>query len=918
MAALALAPKHKLKKTIPRKVASYTSKDITTLRFPDNVRSNPSMYLGSVDAAGVWLTCRELLDNALDEHLAGRNDAVLLHVDKDGSYWVQDRGNGVPQGIKKFVLHVNGKDVQSKMPTMQAVFGELHTSGKYRSDAYATSVGTHGIGAKGTNATAEFFDVFTCYEGKWYTIGFKKGKITTHVAPCKPPKGPDGKLVKRGTLIHFKPDPTIFTVKSFPPEMVMQWADVMSHLNPGFAIIVSSPKGKRQFLSKIGPVGYVQQRIEKLKTEAERLMFEYKSDLADVVVAFSNYDGCDVRGFTNGLNNPQGGKHLDAVTGALYAGLKPYIKTKKVEGKVVPVFREADFKEGLVGLVNAKLHKAEFSSQDKARLTDARMGAVFEKELTVATLKFFKDNKALAIRLCARATKLNELKTKFTLSKNAASTLNAMKRNGLPAKYAGFDSKTKIEDRELFIVEGDSAGGTVKKARFAYQAVLPLKGKIMNALKDAKGKTMESEEILNILAAIGFDPKAVDPYAKLTVGKIVCLADPDPDGPFVGDTAIRVRHAVREGIDAPVEIKDGCVPIQMLAEWASTGSDTFEVPVWHNNKEIWAPATAHLVKNVDQLVALEIGKTKVRVDRSHRFQCVFTRAMRGRDVDDVDDDGRLVWCRAEDLKVGDRIYCPAFNGKRNGSKIDVATTDKETGLGFQPVSKMRIQDLTVPVPVYCLTVPQYHSFIMPSGIVSANCHINSLLLTLFYRYLPELFSRGMVFVANSPEFYSIHSNQLVTGESLTDMSKKLKAIKAPASVAINHIKGWGEINAPLMKILAMDPATRKLIKIAAIAHEDKVDFERLMNDDVAYRREMLGLPSNAPMSDDEAPKARVARKVPVVAKRAAKVTNGLRPVGKTKRRVVEDDDEETDDERRERKQYRQGMAVRGNRALGIS
>ena len=860
------------KVAVKGKPASYTSKDITTLRFPDNVRSNPSMYLGSVDAAGVWLTARELLDNALDEALAGRNDAVMLHVDKDGSYWVLDRGNGVPQGVKKFTVHVNGKDVDTKMPTMQAVFGELHTSGKYRSDAYATSVGTHGIGAKGTNATSEFFDVHTFFEGKWYTIGFKKGKLTTHVTQCRAPKGPDGKILKKGTMIHFKPDPTIFTVKSFPPSMVMEWADVMSHLNPGFAIIVSSPKGKRQFLSKVGPAGYVTQRIEKLKTEAERLMFEYKSDLADVVVAFSNYDGCDVRGFTNGLNNAQGGKHLDAVTGALYAGLKPYIKTKKVEGKAVPVFREADFKEGLVGLVNAKLHKAEFSSQDKARLTDARMGAAFEKELTIATVKFFKENKALAQRLCARATKLNELKTKFTLSKKAASTLNAMKRNGLPAKYAGFDSKTKTEDRELFIVEGDSAGGTVKKARYAYQAVLPLKGKIMNALKDGKGKTLESEEILNILAAIGFDVKATDPYAKLTVGKIVCLADPDPDGPFVGDTKIRVNHdrkAGEPGESFPI-VHRGEVSIATLADWTVSGTP-FEVPVWHNGKEIWAPATASLVKNVDRLVALEIGKTKIRVDESHRFQCVFTKAMRGRDVDDVEGEDKLVWVRAEDLKVGDRIYCPSNNGTR-----DISLTDKESKLGYQPVSKMRIQNLDQPVPVYCLTVQKYHHFMLPSGIVSANCHINSLLLTLFYRYLPELFSRGMVFVANSPEFYSIHKNQLVTGESLSDMGKKLKKIGAPASITVQHIKGWGEINAPLMKILAMDPATRKLIKIAAIQHDDKVDFERLMNDDVAYRRDMLGLPQNATGGEEEeAPAKKVAARKQVAAKKTAarKVAN---------------------------------------------
>ena len=344
-------------KPATKKALKYDSDSIQTLRFPENVRSNPSMYLGSVDAAGVWLTARELLDNFIDEAMARRATKGWLHIDKDGSYWVLDDGKGVPQGIKTFTLHVNGKDMKSKMPTMQAVFGELHTSGKYRDDAYTTSVGTHGIGAKGTNATSLFFDVFTCYEGKWYTIGFKKGKMTQPVAPCKAPKGPDGKLVKNGTVIHFKPDPTIYTVKSFPPAMAVNWARIMTYLNPGIAIRLSSAKNDKTFVAKRGIIEYIEARLAELKVASdnvEKIMFQHSTALADIIIAFSGHDSADVRGFTNGLYNGDGGKHVDSVTGALYAGLQPFIKTKKVDGKNVPVFREADLKEGMVGLVNAK------------------------------------------------------------------------------------------------------------------------------------------------------------------------------------------------------------------------------------------------------------------------------------------------------------------------------------------------------------------------------------------------------------------------------------------------------------------------------------------------------------------------------------------------------------------------------------
>lgn len=631
-----------------KKPISYDSSHIESLSGLDGIRKNPAMYLGSTDGAGVFLTARELLDNALDEHFAGRNTAVWLHIDKDGSFWVADKGQGIPQGIKEVHIHVNGKDVINKVPTMQAVFGELHTSGKYRSDAYKVSIGTHGVGSKGTNATSEFFNVVTCYKKKWYSIGFTKGRLTSPVkALLKAPNGPDGKPLNGGTCIHYKPDPKIFSVKTFPPSMMVDWAEIMSYLNPGFAIIVSSPKGRKLFMSKLGPAEYVTNRVKSLKAELlEDTFFDYRSDLADVVVSFTSYDGCDIRGFTSGLANPQGGTHVNSVNSALYDGLKAALT--KLKKKVT--FSTSDFKEGLVGLVNAKLHKAQYSSQDKARLTDSRTGADFTKALTVATTAFFLKNKSLTLKLHERATQLNALKIDFNKSKKLIKALNAIRSKGMPGKYAPANKGIKAADRELFLVEGDSAGGSVKTARLPFQAVLPLKGKVMNAVKAKGGKALESEEITHILGAIGFDPKAADPYEKLQVGKICLLADPDPDG----------------------------------------------------------------------------------------------------------------------------------------------------------------------------------------------CHINVLLLALFYRYLPRLFELGMIYVVETPEFYAIYKDTVFSGANLSSVSAKMKAANVPASIDIHHIKGWGEISPQLLCMLALAPSSRTLIQINPINSED-ADFDKLMNDDVEFRKALLGI-----------------------------------------------------------------------------
>jgi len=642
------------------KKLDYDSSHIQSLGGLEGVRTNASMYLGSTDASGVFLAVRELLDNGLDEHLAGRNSAVRLHIDKDGSYWVLDKGTGIPQGIKELHVSVNGKNVVNKVQTMQAVFGELHTSGKYRTEAYKVAVGTHGIGSKGTNATAEFFEASTFYKGAWYSVSFKKGRLTSPVTKLKAaPKGPDGTKLTSGTCIHFKPDSSIFSAKSFPPSMATDWAEIMAYLNPGFAIIISSPKGKKTFFSKTGPTEYVSNRITKLKAErVSEKQFEYKSDLADVVVAFTNCDGCDIRGFTNGLANTEGGTHLSSVTSSMFAGLTQALvkmgkerlvqSTKKGEKK--PLFTAADFKEGLLGLVNAKLHKAQFSGQNKAKLTDSRMGKEFAAELTKACVEFFTKNKTLALAMAERATKLNGLKFNFAKSKKLVASLSQLKRKGMPVKYVPPNKSTKVSEREIFIVEGDSAGGPAKQARYPYQGILPIRGKIKNVIAAKGDKGLESEDILHILGAMGFDPKSEDPYSKLQVSKIILLADPDPDG----------------------------------------------------------------------------------------------------------------------------------------------------------------------------------------------YHINSLLLGLNYKYLPEAFSRGMVYVAKTPEYYSIYKGKLYTADGALALRKKLDLAKVPASVETIHIKGWGEIDPVVMRILAMNPDTRTLIRIKPLKDSDK-EFRDLMSESPESRRKLAGM-----------------------------------------------------------------------------
>ena len=379
------------------KVRKYDSKSITSYAFPENLRRFPSMYIGSTDSHGLFLILRELLDNAVDEYLADRATAVQVYFD-EGSYWVHDNGTGIPQGIKKLKVMVHGKEVVSKMPTMQAIFGTLHTSGKH-GEAYGVSRGVHGCGSKATNALSLSFKVWTKYQGDWYHIAFAKGKLTTDgVVRAKPPKNqPFDKIVK-GSLIYFEPDTSIFTAKKFAGSLISEWSKITSYLSPKFKITLISSKNPKKpivYYSENGPRDYINERIDELKVKPikAKLYFEAHNELVDTVVAFTDYDGCDLKGYTNGLANAEGGTHVNGVQNGMMRALKPFAKKKHK-------FTAHEFKDGLLGIVNAKLSGAKFSSQEKIKLADPRFDKDFEDWIYKQATIFFKKNPKLANELC--------------------------------------------------------------------------------------------------------------------------------------------------------------------------------------------------------------------------------------------------------------------------------------------------------------------------------------------------------------------------------------------------------------------------------------------------------------------------------------------------------------------------------------
>jgi DNA gyrase subunit B len=388
---------------------------------------------------------------------------------------------------------------------------------------------THGVGLKLTNALSTMFKVWTFRDKAWWAIEYSKGKIVKDIHKTTAPKLPHGLKVAKGTIVCFEPELELFAKKSSIKALdVQEWCELTSYLVKGLTVKVTSAKGKtKTFKTKNGVLDFIEKRKEELKCTISGNVFQFASKDVDVALAFSNAEGSDlVYGYTNGLRNKDGGEQIKAVQEALVKSLAPY------KGKLT--FTASDLREGLVGLVNAKLAAPRFNNQTKDKLLDDRVYPVVNPQVFEALEAFWKKNKQLAKEVCTRAAELRKRTADFLKDKKLIKKVKSAQK-GLSAKLADVsNSKTPIGDRELYLVEGDSAGGSAKVARYRdYQATFSLKGKPLNVMETTKDKVNNNAEIAGIFAGIGLDLSAADPISKIRFGKIIFLADADVDGSHI-------------------------------------------------------------------------------------------------------------------------------------------------------------------------------------------------------------------------------------------------------------------------------------------------------------------------------------------------------------------------------------------------
>jgi DNA gyrase subunit B len=553
----------------------YDASKIDKLEGLAGVRQRPGMYIGPTDERGLHHCVFEVLDNSIDEHLAGYCTKIDVTIHVDGSCSIRDNGRGIPVDIHpKF-----------KIPALELVLTNLHAGGKFGQGAYKYSGGLHGVGAKCVNALSDWFKVEVQREGKVYHMAFERGvtmqKLTV-IGEVKNKK-------QTGTLITFLPDPTIFTITTeFQfPKLAARLRE-LAFLNPGLEITLTDERGEQvhseRWLYKLGIEEFVRQLGENKqllhpkpiviggKREVSfknKDQTEIKDDMyVDVVLQYNDSYNDQILCFTNAIPNPDGGTHSTGFRTALTRTINQYAKANNLLKEKDPSISGDDVREGLICVLAIKHPNPGFESQTKVKLVTPEVEGIVSSITYENLMTFFDANPAVAKRIIEKgltAARAREAarKARETVRKGA------LTGGGLPGKLADC-SERDPNLTELYVVEGDSAGGSAKQGRDRrYQAILPIKGKIINVEKARLDKVLQNTEVQTLITAIGTgigggDQEGSFNIERLRYGRIIIMTDADVDGSHIRTLLLTFFYRQMPELVKQGKIYIACPPLYLI------------------------------------------------------------------------------------------------------------------------------------------------------------------------------------------------------------------------------------------------------------------------------------------------------------------------------------------------------------------
>jgi DNA gyrase subunit B/topoisomerase-4 subunit B len=501
--------------------ASYTAESITVLEGLEAVRRRPGMYIGGVDKAGFHHLLWEIVDNAIDEAMNGHASRITVTLHNDGrTITVADNGRGIPVD----------KHAKSGKSALEVILTTLHAGGKFDNDAYKVAGGLHGVGASVVNALSKSLTAEVRRDGFTYTQKFRRGKPLGPVEKGEPTRA-------TGTSVTFTPDPEIFGDQSYDPSLIAERLDVKTYLNRGLIILFEDQKSKtsNSFHHEGGVADFLDAiNAQRSDTRVAPSAFVLERDddevRLSVALAWTEATDEDVRSFVNTIPTRDGGTHEQGLREAVGSAVRRYVQTHELNKKG-PEIKGEDIREGLTAVLSVCVREPQFQGQTKGRLNNPEVRSQVDATIRPALESFLLKNRSVGDAIAQRVLQAAKARE---ASRSAAAQVRRKTpvsgRLNLPGKLHDCDSSNP-EKSELLIVEGDSAGGSAKQGRDRdIQAILPLRGKVLNVEQAGKAKLLDNKELTDIVSALGCGmDEAFDP-ARLRYGKIIILTDADSDG----------------------------------------------------------------------------------------------------------------------------------------------------------------------------------------------------------------------------------------------------------------------------------------------------------------------------------------------------------------------------------------------------
>lgn len=809
----------------------YGADQIKALSNIDGIRTRPAMYIGDTGPRGLHHLVYEVVDNSIDEALSGYGKMITVTVNLDGSVTSTDEGRGIPVGPMPD---------QGNKPALEVVLTSTHAGGKFdRQGGYAKGTGgLHGVGIKAVNALSEWLEVEVRREGYVWQMEFSRGLVTSPLRKL-------GTSTETGTRMTFKPDPEIFPDTKFNFDTLQKRLQELAFLNPGVKLRITEERtgqtedhcyegGLREFVTYLN-------RTETPLTP-EVILIAGDVDITHVDLALQYNDGFNenVRCYTNNnIPNPDGGTHLSGFRSAMTRALNNYGKKENLFKDVEPT--GDDFREGLTAVINVNIPDPQFQSQNKTKLLNVEVeGAVSSVTYDVLT-KYLEEHPANAKRICQKASLAAEAREAARKQREMVRRKGALTSGGLPEKLRDCRSR-ELEATELYLVEGDSAGGSADTGRDSnLQAILPLRGKILNVEKAQLVKILDNAEIANLFKAVGIPPMAeFEDVTKRRYGKIILMTDADIDGSHIRTLLLTFIFRHMRAL-----IEHGCIYIAQPPLYKVVQRNKIRYVQTHE-------------KMVTELISLGLNGSRVVFSNGDELTGEHLERI-VKLMQRLDEPLELLERRGVTLK---HLHSKSVNADKLPEyrvflgKQEHWFYDKDQVLEFQQAEEKRLgRELTIAGAATPQPAPQPTSEHAPAtpGTTSpreevlqiSDLHeirtINNALTELrgYGIRVPDLYPPGAKDGETFYPFKILQDDHVVKMTCLRELLPQLRDL-GERGMKVTRFKGLGEMDAEELWDTTMNPADRTLLKVTmedAVAADEM--FRVLMGDAVEPRREFI-------------------------------------------------------------------------------